>query len=172
MKFDDSSNIIFQEKQFFRHPVLWSIMILCIIASWHAFARILLNNTMRSVPEYYPCFIAFIWFFCGIILPLFLWKSHLNVVIRSDGLYYRFQWLQYKTHKISMDQILSVQACTFHPILDFGGWGIRIRRKLTAYTVSGNKGVRITLRNGNDILLGSLRAEEMESALAPLINIL
>lgn len=61
--------------------------------------------------------------------------------------------------------------CTFRPILDHGGWGIRFRKNLTAYTVSGNKGVRITLSSGRKIILGSQKATEMESAIQKTINI-
>ena len=60
-----------------------------------------------------------------------------------------------KEHLISFDDIVSYKLRTYSPIREFGGWGIRYGFECKGYTVSGNKGLEITLKNGRKILFGS-----------------
>ena len=58
------------------------------------------------------------------------------------------------------------KAVTYNPIMDCGGWGIRwYGARGKAYNVSGNRGVKMELNNGDLILFGSQRAEEFALAL-------
>ena len=53
------------------------------------------------------------------------------------------------------------------PILEYGGWGIRYSPfgKGWAYNVRGNQGVQLELANGQRILVGSQRADELARAI-------
>jgi hypothetical protein len=51
---------------------------------------------------------------------------------------------------------------TYRPFREYGGWGIRFGRQGIAYTVSGDRGVLVRLRNGRSFLLGSKRPESLE----------
>lgn len=67
---------------------------------------------------------------------------------------------------ISVDTIRSCTALRYRPILEYGGWGYRWgRRGSRAYSIRGNRGVQLVLQNGQRILLGSQRAEELASAI-------
>ena len=65
-----------------------------------------------------------------------------------------------------MRDIASAEVGKYRPLLEFGGWGWRKRllQRKTAYNVSGSIGIRITLKNGSQILLGTLKQEEMKRA--------
>jgi hypothetical protein len=59
------------------------------------------------------------------------------------------------------------EARTYRPILEYGGWGIRYSPfgQGCAYNVSGNRGVQLELADGQRILIGSQRAEELARAI-------
>jgi hypothetical protein len=65
-------------------------------------------------------------------------------------------------------EIVSWDARTYRPILEYGGWGIRYSPfgKGWAYNISGNQGVQLELMNGKRILIGSQRAEELARTIA------
>jgi hypothetical protein len=48
---------------------------------------------------------------------------------------------------------------------DYGGWGIRKGRSGWAYNVSGDRGVRLTYTDGETLLIGSQRADELAKAI-------
>lgn len=52
----------------------------------------------------------------------------------------------------------------------YGGWGVRSGFERMAYTVSGNPGVRIELKDGKEVLVGSQRADELARAIAERIG--
>ena len=54
---------------------------------------------------------------------------------------------------------------TYRPIREYGGYGIRYSSKGKAYNVSGDRGVQIELLNGERLLIGSQRADELWRAI-------
>ena len=66
-----------------------------------------------------------------------------------------------RAKKIDLEQVVSVRAVSYRPILQYGGWGIRWTIKGKAYNARGNCGVRLDFANGRHLLLGSQRAEEL-----------
>ena len=77
-----------------------------------------------------------------------------------------FGWLPTYREVVPLTSIQVVEAVTYRPLRDCGGWGIRCgvagERVLNA---RGDHGVRLTLVDGNKILIGSQRAEELARAL-------
>ncbi|MFC1945520.1 DUF6141 family protein [Chloroflexota bacterium] len=101
----------------------------------------------------------------GIGLPWVFYKANLTIEVRPDGLYYRYSPFLLKTRMIPLEDIASFKAHQYSPIKDYGGWGIKYGRTGKAYNVSGNRGVLISLTNGENILFGSARPEEFAEAL-------
>ena len=54
---------------------------------------------------------------------------------------------------------------TYRPVRDYGGWGIRWGRDGKAYIIVGNEGLQLLLGDGEKILIGSQRPQELEAAL-------
>jgi len=54
---------------------------------------------------------------------------------------------------------------TYRSFREYGGHGIRYSNNGKAYNVSGDRGVQIELLNGNRVLIGSQRAEELVQAI-------
>ncbi len=64
----------------------------------------------------------------------------------------------------SWDKIAAVQIKKYS-LLDYGGWGYRIGPNGTAYTVQGKYGVQIQFKNGDKILVGTQKPEEIQQFL-------
>ena len=53
----------------------------------------------------------------------------------------------------------------YSPLKEYGGWGIKYGFKGKAYNVRGNKGVKIFLKNGLNIMFGSQKKNDLAKAL-------
>lgn len=86
---------------------------------------------------------------------LTLASSCLDVELRSDHLFVAFGPLHLIRKRIPYAAVQAVEAVTYRPIVEFGGWGLRIRRGKTAWTIRGNQAARVTLSSGRRIYMGS-----------------
>ncbi|MDA0207364.1 MAG: hypothetical protein O2795_18715 [Acidobacteria bacterium] len=68
---------------------------------------------------------------------------------------------------IPYHQIVKVEAQSYRPIRDYGGWGVRGIAPVIAFNVSGNRGVLLSLSNGQYLMIGSQRADQLAAALQP-----
>jgi hypothetical protein len=147
------STLRFEERQSFRQPWLWVLMLttlaLLLVAS-------LLAPEGQTVP----------WVVLGIVLAsgLLLFSMRLSVRVDAEAIRIRFFPVWNKT--IPLPEVVRWEARTYRPILEYGGWGIRYSfGKGWAYNVRGNQGVQLELVNGKRILIGSQRAEELAGAI-------
>ena len=67
--------------------------------------------------------------------------------------------------RIPLEDLKSVEARTYSPIREYGGWGFRYGRSGKAYNVMGNRGVQLELKSGERVLLGSQKAEDLAAAI-------
>ena len=113
--------------------------------------------------------IAIIIVLCILIL-LFLTLT-LITEVRDNGIYYKMPVLINRMHEIRKEDIDHYFIGKYHPILDYGGWGIRIRPfSGRAYNVKGNQGMKIYLKNGRTVLLGTQNPNGLEQAMHKLMN--
>lgn len=111
----------------------------------------------------------FIWILMGLMvvvnIALFYlsWRGGLVTEILPDGIAVQFNGLT-KRHYYPWEEIAEIEARRYHPIREYGGWGIRGLGKNRAYNVSGNEGLQLTFTNGKRLLLGSQMAWELEAA--------
>ncbi len=82
--------------------------------------------------------------------------------VGPDGLTITFGWLPiYRTH-LKLHEIKSLEPCTYRPLIDTLGWGIRRSWKgETVLSTRGNRAVRITRHDGSVMLVGSQKPEEL-----------
>ena len=101
-----------------------------------------------------------------VVLALLIFFALARLVVRvsPEGLDVEFHPL---THRhIPLADISSCEARVYRPIREYGGWGMRWGGKGgRAYNVRGNRGVQLTLRSGESVLLGSQRADELASVI-------
>ncbi|WP_336000234.1 DUF6141 family protein [Halorientalis halophila] len=95
----------------------------------------------------------------------FMWSLRLVSEVRDDGLYIRFAPLHRSFRRVPWTAIEFVEATTYRPLRDYGGWGIRWRPGAIAYNVRGSRGVFLTRPGDRDLLVGSQRPEELATAI-------
>jgi len=106
-----------------------------------------------------------------LLTMLLLLNLTLITEIRDDGFYYRFPVLINRQKVIRKEDIMNYEVGKYHPLRDYGGWGIRIRSlKTRAFNVKGNQGVKFYLKNGKIILFGTQQPDELRKALNKMIN--
>jgi len=96
---------------------------------------------------------------------LLILSARFTTVVRHDGLFIKYHPLHLKWRNIDLRTAIKVEAIAFSPLRDFGGWGIRFGSGGTAYTMNGNRGVRISYYRNQSIVIGSERPDELESAI-------
>lgn len=67
--------------------------------------------------------------------------------------------------RIALADIASAESVTYSPLAEYGGWGIRGWGRNVALNAQGDRGVRLTLRDGRRILIGSQQPERLKTAL-------
>ncbi|HTW63463.1 MAG TPA: hypothetical protein VME17_02555 [Bryobacteraceae bacterium] len=98
---------------------------------------------------------------------VFLWLIYFRLItvrlvteVRGGQLLIVMRGL-WRTRRIALDQIRSVETITFDPARDYGGYGMRSTRAGKAYITGSNRGVRLTLASGEKVVLASQRADEL-----------
>ena len=142
--------IIFEEKQKFIQWWLWAILLVFPLLSVVPFDG-------KGINSYYVII--------GISIPLLFYFFELRTFVTSEGLFFQFFPFHFKKHLIKIEDIEKFKAMEYSPLKEYGGWGIRYGFKGKAYNISGNKGVKIHLSNGRNILFGSLKYKDLEKAL-------
>jgi len=164
-----SSPPLYREIQHFRQVWLWALVLfIALLSLYGAFQQLILGKPFGNNPAPDGVMIVLAILF-GIGLPLFMNTTNLTTEICSDGLYFRFFPFHLSFRRIGTQEIKDFKACTYSPIKDYGGWGIRYGRKGKAYNVSGNRGVQFELSSGKHLLIGSRRPEELAETLASIL---
>jgi hypothetical protein len=159
------SEIVFTETQRFAQFWIWLIVGGIAVMAWIGFIQqIVFDRTFGNNPAPDGLMIV-TWVAFGILFPVFMYSCCLVTQVRKDGLYYRFKPFHFRMHRILFDEIRSWDAVTYHPIRDYGGWGIRFGFQGKAYNVRGNRGLQVELKNGKRILFGSQKPDEMKLAM-------
>ena len=140
----------FEEKQKFNQWWLWVL---------------LLSFPIISVGPFDDNEINLYYVLIGLAIPLLFYLFELRIKVNNDGLHYQFSPFHLKFHTIKMDEIESFKAMEYSPLKEYGGWGIKYGFKGKAYNVSGNKGVKVFLKNGANIMFGSQKHKELAKAL-------
>lgn len=97
---------------------------------------------------------------------LILIALRLNTKINKEGIYFQLFPFQLKGKLITWSEVASIEVRKYSPIKEYGGWGFRYGFKNgKAYNVSGNMGLQMVLKNGDKILIGTQKSEELETYL-------
>ena len=85
--------------------------------------------------------------------------------MRQDGLYIKFVPVHFSFKKIQLDNLKRHYVRTYDPIREYGGWGIKYGFGGKVYNVSGDRGVQLKFTNKKDLLIGSQKPEQLDSAI-------
>jgi hypothetical protein len=154
--------IYFKEKQQFRQWWLWLILIFVGgDGIW---------TTMKSV-QAGPGFsfdknvLPFLVLLIPAAVIFFMLYARLETEIKSDGIYVRFFPIHRRFRFYPWAELDNVYVRQYSPLGEYGGWGLRGLGGNKALNISGNKGLQLILKNGDRMLIGTRKPEEIEQVL-------
>ncbi|MDP7357629.1 MAG: DUF6141 family protein [Pseudomonadales bacterium] len=156
---------LYAERQRFRQWWIWLLVLIGpVVSLWAIFQQLVMGSPFGNnpAPDYVLVVLVII---VGGGLPLFMYSTGLDTEVRDCGVCIRFRPFHRKWVVFGFGSIQKAEACTYSPLRDYGGWGIRYGRKGKAYNVSGNKGVMLVLSDGKSVLIGSGNHEILCSAI-------
>ena len=162
MKQDDQ--LLFREEQRFRQPWVWACVFVPMILTA---AGILWQFWSGRPPGSGPLPTASLVRIELALAAVAVWVYQMRLVteVRAAELSLHFRWL-WRRRRIPVAEIRRHNVVAYNPVREYGGWGIRYGAAGDmAYNVSGDRGVRLELTNGDHLLVGSQRPEELARAL-------
>jgi hypothetical protein len=109
---------------------------------------------------------AWTYLLMGVVLLILLSTLTLRQMtsVAEDGVTVRFGFV-YKT-RVAFSEIARAEAVSYHPIREYGGWGIRGFGRRRAVNMQGDLGVLLTRVDGSTLMIGSQKPRELLAALA------
>jgi len=155
-----------------QHLRTWWYLLLILIPSgltwWGAISQLVLGTPWGNNPASDELML-FLLVIIGIGLPVLLLNVHMETVV-TDSVQVRFVPFMLRPRTIHPQDILSHKAEEYSPLAEYGGWGIKGVASNRAYNVSGRRGVRILLKDGKMIMIGSQKAEELDMVIQNLVR--
>lgn len=157
-------NPFFYEEQ--RITQKWLHLIIFGIAAlmWYgAFQQIILGIPFGNNPG--PDWLVILmWLLIGIGLPIFWLRFRLILAVYDDHIVVRFPPIF--TRRIPIADIYQVEVRDYRPVREYGGWGLRGGfGHGKAYNMNGNHGVQLSMKDGERILLGTQRPDDLADAI-------
>jgi hypothetical protein len=173
MNSSGTNRVIFKEVQQFRQPLIWALLLAILAATLSIFGWGVV--VAPGGPDAWKDKLIALAILGAAVLVVggLVYLFHLlnlTTEVRTDGLYVRFYPFHLSFKKIPLEKVRTFYATTYHPILQYGGWGIRYGWSGKAYNVSGNRGVKFEFIKGRHLLIGSQRPEELAHALEEIMN--
>lgn len=159
------SNILFYERQYFRVWWVWlillmpfSILLVGLIYQFvydKPFGTNSMSNTNLTIVAVSYLALLILMVFCRMETKM----SCEFIAIR----YFPFVPIYLKFYR---NDISRIEAVTYDPISDALGWGIRFSSKWgLVYSIKGNEGISIELKNGKKYLIGTSETQNFENAI-------
>jgi len=100
----------------------------------------------------------------GLAFPVVVLVARLVVEVRAEDLLVGL--VPFARRIVPLERIRSAEAVTYRPVREYGGWGVRwLPGRWWAWTARGNRGVRLVLDGGEQLLLGSDDPEALTAAI-------
>jgi hypothetical protein len=99
----------------------------------------------------------------GLVAALILAAS-LETTVDRDVITVAFHFLWPK-RRIPISEVRKAEATKYSPLLDYGGYGVRLGFRGWAWSVSGDEGVLVETNDGSRLMIGSQRPKELEAAI-------
>lgn len=99
----------------------------------------------------------------AVLAPLAIAVWRLDTEVRPGMLAVRLR--PFRKREIPLSDVESCEPRTYSALRDYLGWGWRIGPAGRALTVPGRRGVQLTLRGGERLLISSSQSEELADAI-------
>ena len=98
------------------------------------------------------------------VIALLFALARLVVDVDRDVITVAFHFLWPK-RRIRILEVRKAEATKYSPLLDYGGYGVRLGFRGWAFNVSGDEGVLVETNDGSRVMIGSQRPKELEAAI-------
>lgn len=171
------SKLLFEESQTFRQKALWILLTIItggsiVLFGIAIFNQVISNDQFGDKPmsdgALFLGFILVIGF--AVFLSWFFYSIRLETKIDETSIRYKF-WPFIRDYKvIPIQSIHSIEVEKYRPIMEYGGWGYRFSMKGRGLclNVSKNMGLRIKMKDGFELLLGTQKVDELAIAVESL----
>jgi hypothetical protein len=158
------SEILFTEKQKFRQWWVWTILLgINGLFIFGLVKQILFKQEFGDNPMSNKGLILFMLFM--LVFTFLFSQIGLETQITNEGIAIRFLLFEKNFRLIKWQEISKCYIRQYHPIREYGGWGIRFGSHGTAYNVFGNQGIQLELLDGRNILIGTNKPAEVQAIL-------
>ncbi len=159
-----SNNLIYRETQKFGLVCFWGIGLCWAIAlGVMGYTYFNLKTAGKLSNDFYIPFILVM----GVLtlVEILFFSARLVIEVRESGIFIRYIPFHLHFKEIPLDTCIKVQAVSYSPLGDYGGWGIRYAPKGRCYNCKGTQGVKLEFANGKHIMLGTQKPQELEAAI-------
>ena len=142
---------LFKESQKFNQWWVWLLVLGALgLAIWAGIMSWQTSNDLM------PLIVSAI---AGAIGPIILALLELRTHITEDGIEVKF-W-PFGRRRIFRSEIAEARVREYSPLKEFGGWGYRVNKDGKAFNMYGKHGLQLRLKNGERILIGTQRPDEL-----------
>ncbi|MHA8108000.1 hypothetical protein [Aquirufa sp. A-Brett2-W8] len=148
---------MFSETQRFTQWWLWLVL----LVSWGALIYALATEPPQSTLSY------IISYGLGLLLPLLFCQMKLKTRIEAEGIYVRFFPFHFREKFYAWDSISACYVRDYSPLKEYGGWGIKysFNGNGLVYNVAGSVGLQLNFKEGEPVLIGTQKGEEIKAKL-------
>ncbi|MFT4785999.1 MAG: hypothetical protein ACI9I8_001125 [Cellvibrionaceae bacterium] len=166
--------LLFEEEQSFTGTWLWNLSIIMLVGFVGLFGWGMYQQLVQELPwGDHPMSdlgliitsISSITVMFGIVLFLSIQILHMKV--DEGSIQVKFYPYTRSFRQITKNEIQQASVRSYHPIMEFGGWGYRAAfKKNMAYNISGNRGLQLIFNNGKKLLIGTKKEAELKAAIS------
>ncbi len=154
--------VTFEETQKFRQAWVWALLLVS--------AAVPVGSLLHAIPQSASLKTNAVIALSLLFLPILFYLLQLQTKVAKGGVYVRFFPIHRKWRFISRDEITAFEKVSYHPLMEYGGWGIRYGRNGKAYNTSGNQGIRFTFADGKKLLIGTGKPDEFNRAVTAIMK--
>jgi hypothetical protein len=170
--------ILFTEEQRRNQWWLWLIMLLALFVStvpsiYGIYSQEILNKPFGTNPMNTEGLIitACVSLIVMVFVMFLVFGSKLKTKITTDALWVSYPPIMRKWKKILPDEIERYEIRTYRAKREYGGHGIKRRRKYgMSYTMYGNSGLQIYFKNNKKLMIGTQRKQAIDYAMNKMMN--
>lgn len=102
---------------------------------------------------------------------IYLLLGGLTVALEPDRLRVGLGWGWPIRTTIALGDIETLESVEYRPLRDFGGWGVRGTRDRRIWSARGNRAVRLGLRDGRVVYIGSDEPRTLENRIRQALSV-
>jgi predicted membrane protein len=153
------NSLKFEEKQQFRQKAMYLVyfILLALLALFiYADVQQLILHIPFGAKPASDLFLVFITVFLLAFLLLF-YKIKLETIITGESVFFRWKPFKKAYTQISWSEIEKAEITNYGSV----GYGFRLTPQGTVHNVAGDKGLRLVLKSGKKLILGTQKPNEL-----------